>query len=157
MKQLRHDLNIFQRFFNVCGYAPKSLSDAGQDLVVFAPKCTILEEVVLILNPLYNDLIEDCFEVLVRAGFVIIQHKNHKWQDENELDKVFGDRFRPEFFHMDNSVPDVMGFLKENDVHVFHLCKMAGDREMRARYEKFTVTFDEIMTMEPYNPPYKTS
>jgi hypothetical protein len=72
MKEIREDLNIFQRFFNVCGYTPKSVKDAERDLVVFAPKCAIIEEVILILNPLYNDSIEDCFEVLVRAGYIIL-------------------------------------------------------------------------------------
>jgi hypothetical protein len=33
-----------------------------------------LEEIILVLNPIYNPIIEDAFEVLLRQNYLIIQH-----------------------------------------------------------------------------------
>jgi hypothetical protein len=54
-------------------------------------------------------------------------------------------------------LPDIIEYLGGYDVHVFHLSKMCGDKEMRSRFNKFNITYDDIMAPRHYNAPYSIS
>jgi hypothetical protein len=62
------------RNYNLAGYAANSTEDVKQDIAVFAPTIGELEEVILILNPRFNYLVEDSFELLLRSSFSILAH-----------------------------------------------------------------------------------
>jgi hypothetical protein len=41
---------------------------------------------------MYNDLITDSFELLVRMGFNILKHKQIQFKNENDIIEIFGDK-----------------------------------------------------------------
>ena len=53
-------------------YCSPSIEQAQIDLCVYAPKLAVLEEVVLVLNPLYNSELDQAIECIVRAGYTIL-------------------------------------------------------------------------------------
>lgn len=62
------------RNYNLAGYASNSPEDVKQDIALFAPTMGEIEEVIFILNPRYNNLVEDSFELLLRSNFSILAH-----------------------------------------------------------------------------------
>lgn len=63
---IRAEINLFQRFFNVVGYASKDMESAAREICVFEPSIAKLEEVILVLNPAYLPYKEDVLELIVR-------------------------------------------------------------------------------------------
>ena len=57
------------------GHTPRRVEDASRELCIFSPSIATIQEVCLILNPIYNDKLEAAFEVLVRNNYKILQHK----------------------------------------------------------------------------------
>jgi hypothetical protein len=48
------------------GFCSRTVADAQKEICIFAPTIATLEEVLLVLNPIYNDIIEDAFELIIR-------------------------------------------------------------------------------------------
>ena len=67
--EIKSNINLLQRFFNVVAYVSPTPIVSQKDICITSPALAQLEEVVLILNPMYNDEIEDVIELLVRSGF----------------------------------------------------------------------------------------
>lgn len=57
------------------GYTSKTVSDASRELCIFSPQIGGIQEVCLILNPIYNDHIDAAMEVLIRGSYMILQHE----------------------------------------------------------------------------------
>lgn len=65
-EEIKANIGLFSRFFNFAGYCSDNLATAQNDICVFTPSVATLGEVILVLNPIYNSIIEDAFELLVR-------------------------------------------------------------------------------------------
>ena len=74
------------------GYTAKTVDDASREICIFSPSLASIQEVCLILNPIYNDQIENAMEVLVRANFVILQHE-YKQLSDMQADDIFGPKY----------------------------------------------------------------
>ena len=70
--EIRKNLNIFTRFFNIACYTPNSEYDAQKLMCVLMPEVSELEEVFLILNPIYSDYTEDAVKLLDRMKYKIV-------------------------------------------------------------------------------------
>jgi hypothetical protein len=55
-----------------------------------------LEEVILILNPRFNDLVEDSFELLIRSSFTILAHEYIELTKEL-VDSLFREKYGDEY------------------------------------------------------------
>lgn len=44
-------------------------------MCILAPETATIEEIVLILNPLYNNFLEAATKLLLRMGFKVMEHK----------------------------------------------------------------------------------
>lgn len=75
-------------------------------------------------------MVEETFELLLRCGFNILMHQlvALKYQD---LQDLFSGKLN---FSRDAQERPIIDKLLVSDVHIFHLSKIAGDREMRERY-----------------------
>ena len=51
------------------------MEQASEDVCIFAPAIASIQEVVFVLNPIYNNMVDDAFEVILRSGFNILMHK----------------------------------------------------------------------------------
>ena len=56
----------------MAAYSSPSIEQAQIDLCVYAPKLAVLEEVVLVLNPLYNTELDAAVECIIRSGYTIL-------------------------------------------------------------------------------------
>ena len=72
LAEIRKEVNLLQRNFNVVGHTARTVEDASRELCIFRPAIANIQEVCLILNPIYNNRLEAAFEVLVRANFTIL-------------------------------------------------------------------------------------
>lgn len=132
LAEIRRELNILTRFFNITGYCSPTLAAAQVDVGVFAPQVARLEEVCLVLNPIYNQLYEAAFECLLRAGFVIVNH-GFKQLDQETANNLFAGKYTCMGMGSDGS--RLLSYLASKEVHIFHLTKIAADRELRALYK----------------------
>jgi hypothetical protein len=55
---MRKELNLFSRYFNLVAHVPASETQAQMETCVLMPEIAIVEEVIVILNPLYTSYIE---------------------------------------------------------------------------------------------------
>ena len=74
------------------GHSSQSIEAGQKDICVFTPSIAQLQEVVLLLNPLYNGQIDDAFELLIRHGFSIVKHTSCQLLPE-DVDEMFGGKF----------------------------------------------------------------
>jgi len=132
LAEIRRELNILTRFFNITGYCSPTLAAAQVDVGVFAPQVARLEEVCLVLNPIYNQLYEAAFECLLRAGFVIVNH-GFKQLEQETANNLFAGKYTCMGMGSDGS--RLLSYLASKEVHIFHLTKIAADRELRALYK----------------------
>ena len=111
------------------GYTPTNVEEASRQLCIFAPSLGNIQEVVLLLNPIYNHMVEHAIEVLIRASFVILMHEVKELKDFQAEDLI-GVKY---------GYPDchpILDNFKGEPVHCFHLAKIAGDREIRELYRQ---------------------
>ena len=57
-------------------------------MCIFAPSIASIQEVVFVLNPIYNNMVDDAFEVILRSGFNIVMHKCRMLK-EDEVYQLF--------------------------------------------------------------------
>ena len=74
-----------------------------------------------------------------------------KWQDLQDLFSSKLDLSR------DAQERPIIDKLLVSDVHIFHLSKIAGDREMRERYRQSDLEFDDLLMATPFPKPLKPS
>jgi len=147
LKEIKNEVNLLQRHFNVVGYTPSTLEDASRELCIFSPQIASIQEVCLILNPMYNENIDAAFEVLVRSNFTILQHSVQQLT-ELQAEKLT----RPKYVDHCEPVVDV---LVSAPVNVFHLAKIAGDREMRALFHQSDLEYEDLFCPTMWPLPYK--
>ena len=74
------------------GHTPRRVEDASRELCIFSPSIATIQEVCLILNPIYNEKLEAAFEVLIRNNFMILQH-SHKELNATQVESLFGQKY----------------------------------------------------------------
>ena len=75
VEEIRREVNLLQRNFNLVGYTARNVDEASRQLCIFAPALGNIQEVVLLLNPIYNHIVEHAIEVLIRGSFTILAHE----------------------------------------------------------------------------------
>lgn len=66
---------MFSRYFNFVAHAPESEVLAQKEMCVLMPEVAIIEEVIIMLNPIYNIFIEAIDSLLFRMGFKTLNRK----------------------------------------------------------------------------------
>lgn len=72
LEGIRKELNLFSRYFNVVAHAPTGVRDGQEEMCVLMPEVAIVEEIILVLNPIYNIYKESAEKLLIRMGFKIL-------------------------------------------------------------------------------------
>jgi hypothetical protein len=72
---IRRELNMFSRYFNLIAHVPEDQIQAQREMCVLMPEVAVIEEVILILNPVYGNYVESAERLLYRMGFKTLQHK----------------------------------------------------------------------------------
>lgn len=149
LAEIRKEVNLLQRNFNVVGHTARTVEDASRELCIFSPAIANIQEVCLILNPIYNNRLEAAFEVLVRANFMILQHTTRELEEQYWFDL---------FQHKLGAALDlapVLDNLRGAPVHIFHLAKIAADREIRAMYQQSDLQFEDLYCVTNWPAPFK--
>ena len=139
---------MLQRNFNLVGYTPKSIEKAQQELCIFSPALGNIQEVCLILNPIYNKVIDAAIEVLVRADFKILQYQKRRLTELQATDLV---GFKFSFEDGQHLVYN----LRSEEVHCFHLAKLAADREVREMFRQSDLQFEDLLMPTDFGTPLK--
>ena len=92
------------------------------------PETATIEEIVLILNPLYNNHLESAQKLLDRMGFKTLQHKFVSISSE-QAKEVFKEKINQ--WNGDNKLLEM---LSNTTVHCWHLTKISADREIRQTF-----------------------
>jgi len=58
LESIRRELNLFSRHFNLVAHAPATVDAAQKELCVLMPEVAVIEEVILVLNPIYTSKLE---------------------------------------------------------------------------------------------------
>ena len=143
-------IKIFARFFNFTGFSSADIPSAETEVCMFAPECAALQEVVLVLNPMYNDILDDAFELIVRQGFQILRHEQ-KLLSSDEVKELFQAK-------VNFNTSDGLRFLETmtlGGAHIFHLVKKAGDMEMRYLYRISDLQFEDLILPTSFGRPLK--
>ena len=117
-------------------------------MCIFSPTLGNIQEVCLILNPIYNSQIEAAIEVLVRADYKILQYDRRRLTDLQATDLI-GEKFGYE-----DGQPLIEN-LRQNEVHCFHLAKLAGDREMRELFRQSDLQYEDLVYPTNWGIPLK--
>ncbi|CDW75782.1 UNKNOWN [Stylonychia lemnae] len=170
--QIRKELNLFQRYFNICALASPSFYEAQKSMCILMPEVASIEESVLLLNPLYNTQYEHAVKLLERMNFLIIRQKfiNFQAQDVEDIyrDKL-SQKYKESSAKIANSInPDqkinkfyekqsdrLTDLLCGSQVHVFHICKIAGDREIRELFRDSQIEYDDLLKYKLKATPFK--
>ena len=131
LNEIRQEVNTLQRHFNVVGYTASTVEDSSRELCIFSPSIANIQEVCLILNPIYNELLTEVFEVLIRASFTILNHKVVEEIADYQAEDLFGSKYG---FAADGQL--VFSLVTGRPLNVFHIAKIAGDREIRAVFQQ---------------------
>ena len=99
------------------------------------PEVAIVEEVILILNPIYGLYKEAAEKLLVRMGFKVLANKQVTL-DEEVVNSLFKESNGSQNDSINstgsNNVTEKLSkYLKGSIVDVWHLTKLSGDREVR--------------------------
>lgn len=147
-------INLYSRFFNFTGYSSKDLPTAQFDNCWFMPQEAAYDDIVLILLPQYNGEIEQCFEMLVRQGYRILQHKSTSLSIP-QVEELYGHRLSTTKYAKQTYNNRFFLVMTEQPVHVFHLQKIAADREARAMWKRADVQIDDLISKTNFPQPYK--
>lgn len=147
--QIRKELNLFSRHFNLAAFAAPTEYEAHKQMCVLMPETATIEEVVLMLNPLYNHLYESSLELLTRMGFKKLEHKVVNLRLPL-LEDVFKNKLA------NNEVDQrLMELLTDQTVHMWHLTKISADREIRATYKDAQIDYEDYFKVKVKKGPFK--
>ena len=66
---------MFQRYFNLVAHSSATSVKAQQEMCVLMPEVAIIEEAILLLNPIYGSYVEAAERLLFRMGFTVLRHR----------------------------------------------------------------------------------
>jgi len=135
LESIRRELNLFSRHFNLVAHAPATVEAAQKELCVLMPEVAVIEEVILVLNPIYTSKLEAAETLLQRMGFHIVNKKNLSLSGE-EAKELFKEKSDNDSLHVSSSMTSTGGdklaaFLTDTSLWAWHLTKISGDREVR--------------------------
>jgi len=135
LESIRRELNLFSRHFNLVAHAPATVEAAQKELCVLMPEVAVIEEVILVLNPIYTSKLEAADTLLQRMGFRVVNKKNLSLSAE-EAKELFKEKSEAESLHVSSSMSGLGGeklaaFLTDTSLWAWHLTKISGDREVR--------------------------
>jgi hypothetical protein len=112
----------------------------AQHLVsLLAPKVSAVEEIILVLNPLYNDRVQEASALLVRMQYLFVKTAR-KQLERAEAEQLLGDR------DAESAMPQGSRLIEHftcAEVHLFHVSKVAAAREARALFARGGVLLEE--------------
>ena len=123
--------------------AAQTENDAKNLIDLFDPSLSQLEELILLLNPLYNHLVAEVEEILVRMQFCFVNKKVIQLNTE-QARNLLSDKF-PTGKKMDRLV----SILESGDTYVYHLTKHVALKELQALYDLSDVTFEDHLLPHP--------
>src|SRR5437016_861094 len=97
-------------------------------MCILVPETATIEEVVLILNPLYNNFLESATKLLLRMGFKVMEHKFNVFRDA-----MVKDIFKEKIANWGGDMR-LVEMLSNTHVHCWHLSKISADREVRQTF-----------------------
>jgi len=119
--------------------AAPSEAEALKQMSILAPRVAQLEELVLVLNPLYADHRAAAEELLVRMQYRFV-NKTRQTLDHDGATGLLEDRFDPQSREGKRLI---QCFTEAEEVHLYHLSKVAGDREVRAIFGQTEATVED--------------
>lgn len=145
IEEIRLELSSFQRSFSLAAVAAPTEEEAQRQISLFCPRVAAVEEIVLVLNPAYNDRLADAEALLVRMQYLLVQTAKRTLSAE-EARRLLEDRFGQEVMP---DGPKLIRAFAHRDVHVFHLSKIAADREARALFARAAPVLEDILYPSP--------
>ena len=142
MDQIRREINLFSRFFNVAAHCSPTEDLAQREMCILMPETAIIEDVVLVLNPMYANYYDSAERLLLRMRFRILNHKLLGLQ-ATEAKELFPDK------------EQVQGMVADKQVHVWHLAKIAGDREVRQLFKDVQIEYMDLFRRKIKTTPFK--
>ena len=73
IEEIRLELSSFQRSFSLAAVAPPDQATAREMVSLFCPRAAAVEDVILILNPHYNDRLSQVQALLVRMQYFFVK------------------------------------------------------------------------------------
>lgn len=116
------------------GHAAGKSRDAQEEMCILMPEVAIVEEVILLLNPIYAMYKEPAEKLLVRMGYKILAHKQITIDEEtsNALQRESSVSRDDSMNSAGSNVSEKLSkYLQGAVVEVWHLTKLSGDREVR--------------------------
>ena len=149
MEHIKREINIFSRFFNVLSYAAESEFEAHKQMCVLMPETAKIEESILLLNPLYLRYLDSAEKLLKRMGFRILTKKvTHLSEDKAQ--ELFKEKLA-----LKTIDHDLIQLLLSGAIHLYHLVKISGEREIRQTYHDSHIDYEDVFEMQIRNPPFK--
>jgi hypothetical protein len=130
IEEIRLELSSFQRSFSLAAVAAPDEAEARRQISLFCPRVAAVEEIVLVLNPLYNDRLADAEALLVRMQYRFVRSVK-RLLSHDDAQRLLEDKFGEEAMA---EGPKLIRAFAHRDVHLFHLSKIAADREARALF-----------------------
>ena len=134
IEEIRLALSSFQRRFALAAVAPRTEREALEQIELFCPQVAAHEEIVLVLNPLYNDRRSEAEALLVRMQYMFVKTETRVLR-ASEATRLLGDKFG-DAGEEDGPAKKLIGAFAGREVHLFHLSKVAADREARALFTR---------------------
>ena len=115
-------------------------AEALKLISLVAPRVAQLEEVVLILNPLYADRRVAAEELLVRMQYRFVKTAVRVLSPE-QAEHLFEDKYGGG----ESAGRKLIDGLANTEVHIYHLTKLAGEREVRALFAQSDVILEDYL------------
>ena len=132
IEEIRLGLSAFQRRFSLAAVAAPTEAEALKQISLFCPQVAAVEEIVLVLNPLYNDRLAEAEALLVRMQYLFVQRAKRVLRAD-EAERLLSDKFGGDTLA---EGPRLIRAFTGREVHLFHLSKIAADREARALFAR---------------------
>ena len=123
------------------------------------PEISVIEEVILMLNPIYDAYFESAERLLSRMGFKTMFHKLITLSDEDSAN-LFKEKVGDISVDHSTSYSFTNGeklskFLGGSQVHMWHLTKLSGDREVRAIFNDGQIDLEDVFSLKIRSTPFK--
>jgi hypothetical protein len=125
--EIRLELNHFQRQFSMAAVAAPSEEEGLKLMRILTPRLAQLEELVLVLNPLYAVKEVDAEELLVRMQYRFV-NKTRVTLDTEKARTLLEDKFPRD----SPESAQIIDAFANKEVNIYHLSKVAANKEVRA-------------------------
>ena len=92
IEEIRLELSSFQRSFSLAAVAAPTEEEARRQISLFCPRVAAVEEIVLVLNPAYNERRADAEALLVRMQFLFVKSASRVLRAD-EAERLLEDKY----------------------------------------------------------------